>query len=160
MHFCAFKSGVSQHLPTMPDARLFSMKQTEGPYLLAALCVLVFIFAQTFQELSYRFWIPVSTTLQGDLLTRLLTADQVRALAVMGSILLLAVPFTVVALRYREIAPIASTLGLIFATAFIGFEISDRSIDFFVIGRHWAPSISRRRRPGARGSPATPCALE
>ncbi len=80
------------------------MKQTEGPYLLAALCVLVFIFAQTFQELSYRFWIPVSTTLQGDLLTRLLTADQVRALAVMGSILLLAVPFTVVALRYREIA--------------------------------------------------------
>jgi hypothetical protein len=114
------------------------MKQTGGPYLLAALCVLVFILAQTFQELSFRFWIPASKTLQDDLLTHLLTADQVRALAVMGSILLLALPFTVVALRYREIAPIASTLGLIFAAAFIGFEISDRSIDFFVIGRHWA----------------------
>jgi hypothetical protein len=60
----------------------------------------------------------------------------------MGTILLLIVPYSAIALRYFRIAPMASVLGLIFGAAFIGFEISARSIDFFVVGRHWAHHLA------------------
>jgi len=114
------------------------MKEMRVPYFIAALCVLAFILAQIFQELASLFWIPSPHSPQDDLLTRLMAVDQVRALLLMSSILFLTVPYTVLALRYRKVAPVVSMLGLIFAVAFVGFEISARSIDFFVVGRHWA----------------------
>ena len=112
------------------------MNETGGRYVLAGLCVLSFILAKTFQAFAYCFWIPNSHGPQDDLLIYLLSVDQIRALLVMGTILLLIVPYTVIALRYRKVAPIASLLGLIFGAAFIGFEMSARSIDFFVVGQH------------------------
>lgn len=107
----------------------------------AGICVLCFLLAQTFQELSYRFWIPESHSPVDDLNAYLLPVDQVRALLVGGSILLLTVPFVVIALRYHNVTPIASTLGLIFGSAFVGLEIVHRSLDFFVVGKQWAHQL-------------------
>jgi hypothetical protein len=121
--------------------QVICMNETGGRYVLADLCVLSFILAQTFQAFAYWFWIPNSHGPQDDLLIYLLRVDQIRALLVMGTILLLIVPYTVIALRYRKVAPIASLLGLIFGAAFIGFEMSARSIDFFVVGQHCAHQL-------------------
>ncbi|HEX7159321.1 MAG TPA: hypothetical protein VF214_09920 [Edaphobacter sp.] len=114
------------------------MAEMRRRYFAAALCILAFLIAQTFQELAFLFWIPAANSVQDDLATRLLTIDKIRALLVMGSIGLLIIAYVVIALRYRRVAPIASLLGLIFGAAFVGFEVVARSIDFFVVGRHWA----------------------
>lgn len=117
------------------------MTEMKRRYFIAALCILSFLAAQTFQELAYSFWIPAANSAQDDLLSRLLTIDKIRALLLMGSIVFLIVPYTVIAMRYRKVAPVASVVGLLFVAAFIGFEISARSIEFFVISRHWAPQF-------------------
>jgi len=111
-------------------------------YVAGGLCIAAFIAAQSFQELAYRFWIPAGRTPQ-DEMVYLLPIDQARALAIMGTIVLLIVPFTVIALRYRDTAPLASTLGLIFGVAFVGFETIHRSMDFFVVGRAWAHQFAQ-----------------
>lgn len=107
-------------------------------YVAGGICIAAFIVSQFFQELAYRFWIPAARTPQNELMVYLLPMDQARALAIMGTIFLLIVPFAVIALRYRETAPLASALGLIFGVAFIGFETIHRSMDFFLVGRAWA----------------------
>lgn len=97
----------------------------------------------------YLWWIPTSHGPQDDLRAYLLIADQARALAVGGTILLLMVPYVVIALRYIKASPMAASLGLIFGAAFIGFEITQRSIDFFVVGAKWAhdfPNASQIQR--------------
>ncbi len=98
----------------------------------------LFLAAQTFQQLAYRFWIPVSHNAADDLLAYLLPVDEIRSLFIMMGIILLIVPFCVIFLRYRNRAPLASIIGLIFGGAFVGFELSHRSVDFFVIGQQWA----------------------
>jgi hypothetical protein len=112
-------------------------------YIAAGVCIAAFIAAQTFQDLAYRFWIPAARTPQDELLGYLLPFDQLRALAIMSTVVLLIVPFVVIALRYRQPAPVASALGLIFGVAFIGFETIHRSTDFFVVGRIWAHEFAR-----------------
>jgi len=107
-------------------------------YLAGGICLLLFISAQAFQELAYRFWIPASRGPEDDLKIYLLTVDRARALLVGATILLLIVPFVVIALRYFRAAPLASVLGLIFGTAFIGCEVTYRSLEFFVVGMKWA----------------------
>lgn len=111
-------------------------------YLASALCVFLFIAAQSFQELAYRFWIPAPHGLQDELLNYLLPIDQARAMLIMGTIVVLIMPFTAIALRYFKVAPLASVLGVVFGVAFIGFELSHRSVDFFVIGAQWAPQFA------------------
>ena len=106
--------------------------------IIAAICVLCFIAAQTFQELAVRFWITESHGPTDDLAIYLLPVDQVRAALIGITILLLMIPFTVIALRYRTVAPLASIIGLIAGAAFVGLEIVHRSMDFFVVGKQWA----------------------
>lgn len=106
--------------------------------LFAAACVLAFVLAQAFQECAYHFWIPEPQTPEAELLTYLLPVDQLRALLVMLSIMGLIAPYAVIALAFRKQAPLAAILGLTFGAAFIGFEISSRSVDFFLVGQHWA----------------------
>jgi hypothetical protein len=48
------------------------------------------------------------------------------------------VPFVVIALRYFKAAPLASVIGVVFGAAFIGFEVTHRSLDFFFVGEQWA----------------------
>jgi hypothetical protein len=112
-------------------------------YIAAGLSLAAFIVAQSFQELAYRLWIPAARNPQEELLLYLLPVDQARALAIMGTIVLLLVPFAVIALRYRQTAPLASTLGLIFGVAFVGFETIHRSMDFFVVGHIWAHQFAQ-----------------
>jgi len=107
-------------------------------YLAAGLCVLFFLLAQTFQEIAYRRWIPTSRNAEQNLLTYLMPVDKIRAYLVMSSILSLLVAYVVVALRYYRVAPVFSVLALIFGTAFVGFEVSARSFEIFVIGQRWA----------------------
>jgi hypothetical protein len=105
---------------------------------LGGLCLGLFIAAQTFQEVAYRFWIPASHGPRDDLLIYLLPIDRARAILILSTIILLIVPFVVIALRCFKAASMASLLGLIFGVAFIAFEISRRSLDFFVVGQEWA----------------------
>jgi hypothetical protein len=98
----------------------------------------LFLAAQTFQEIAYRFWIPPSHDAADDLLAYLRPVDEVRSLLILGSIVVLIVPFVAIFLRYRQRTPLASIIGLIFGAAFVGFELSHRSVDFFVIGQQWA----------------------
>jgi hypothetical protein len=60
---------------------------------------------------------------------------------VMISILSLVVAYVVVALRYWRVAPVLSALGLVFGAAFVGFEITGRSFEIFVVGQRWAPAF-------------------
>jgi hypothetical protein len=112
-------------------------------YVAGGLCIAAFIAAQSFQELAYRFWIPAARTPEHELMVYQLPMDQARALAIMCTIVLLLVPFTVIALRYRETAPLASALGLIFGVAFVGFETIHRGMDFFVVGHTWAHQFAQ-----------------
>ena len=110
-------------------------------YRLSAFCVLAFLAAQTFQVLAFAFWIPVAKGSRAELLTYSLPIDQARSLMVMGSIVLLVIPYITIALRYYRSAPVLSLLGLVFGVAFIGFEVSARSIEFFVVGQTWAREL-------------------
>lgn len=111
-------------------------------YRFAAFCILLFIAAQTFQELAYRLWIPNSRGPQDDLLIYLLPIDRVRAVLIAATIVGLIVPFVVITIRYFKVAPLASIVGVIFGAAFIGFELSHRALDFFLIGGKWAPQFA------------------
>jgi hypothetical protein len=107
-------------------------------YIAAGVCILLFIAAQAFQEASYRFWIPASHGPQDDLLAYLLPVDRARAILIAATIVALIVPYAVIALRYVSVAPVMAMVGLVFGSAFIGFEIAHRSMDFFVVGMKWA----------------------
>jgi hypothetical protein len=105
--------------------------------MLGGWCVLLAIGAQAFQEIAYRYWIPPSRTPQDDLAAYVLPVDRARAILVMAEIVLRVVPFVVIALRCFRAAPLAATSGLVFGIAFIGFEVSHRSLDLFMVGG-WA----------------------
>jgi hypothetical protein len=128
------------------------MTKSNNGYFVAGVCVLAFILAQTFQELAYRLWIPASHGSADDLQSYLLTVDQARAAMVGGTILLLVVPYVVIAFRYIETSPVTAVLGLIFGVAFVGFEITQRSIDFFVIGHQWARQFQNASHFGMKWS--------
>lgn len=110
-------------------------------YLAAACCVLFFVAAQVFQELASYLWIPTAADPEQELRTYLLTVDRVRALLILLSIVLLLVPYAVVAARYWPALPIVATVGFAGVLGFIGFELLHRSIDYFVVGRQWATAL-------------------
>ncbi|HYW40866.1 MAG TPA: hypothetical protein VE957_22380 [Terriglobales bacterium] len=119
------------------------MKRIEQvDYALGGLCLVLFVAAQTFQQVAFLYWLPVPHGPKDDFLTYLLPIDQFRAILIMGTIVLLIVPFVVIALRCFKAAPIASVLGLVFGAIFICFEISYRSMDFFVVGGKWASQFT------------------
>jgi hypothetical protein len=109
--------------------------------LFAGLCVLAFLATQTFQQVALWLWIPEPRSLREELVTYSLPVDQARAMLVLVGLILLIVPYCVVALRYSKAAPLASLLGLIFGTAFIGFETASRSLEYFLVGQHWSSQM-------------------
>lgn len=64
--------------------------------------------------------------------------NRARALLVLASLATLLVPFVVIALCYLKSRPVASLLGLIRGTTFIVFEVSHRSLEYFVVDAKWA----------------------
>ncbi|MBV8629979.1 MAG: hypothetical protein JOZ83_03585 [Silvibacterium sp.] len=123
------------------------MEQEQRRYRLAGFCMLLFIAGQTFQEAATRFWIPPAKGPDQELLTHLLAVDRVRALLILISILLLVIPYIVIARRYWPTTPIAAASGLIAVIGFVGFEFTARSIDFFVVGQHWASAFRSSNSP-------------
>jgi hypothetical protein len=119
-------------------------------YLLAAFCILLFLLGQTFQQVAYRLWIPSPEDPASALLVSFQRGDQLRAIILIFSILILLIPYIVVAQRFRQVAPLASTVGLIGGIAFIGFEITARSIDLFLVGQQWARQFQAATVPSAR----------
>jgi hypothetical protein len=114
------------------------MRQEQRRYQFAGFCILFFIAAQAFQELALRFWIPAAHGPEQELLNHLLPVDRARALLILASILLLVVPYITIAMRYWRAASIAAASGLVAGIAFVGFEFTARSVDFFVVGQSWA----------------------
>jgi hypothetical protein len=70
--------------------------------LFAGLCVLAFLATQTFQQVALWLWIPGPLNLRDELVTYALPVDQVRAILVPVGLILLIVPYCVVALRYNR----------------------------------------------------------
>jgi hypothetical protein len=126
------------------------MQRPANRYLLAAFCVLLFLLGQTFQQLAYRFSIPSPNDPGSALLVYLQRADQLRAIILIFSILILFIPYIVTAQRFRQVAPLASAMGLIGGIAFTGFEITARSIDLFLVGQQWAHQFQAATAPSAR----------
>src|SRR5262249_19276716 len=140
---CVYLPATTRYQSSIQEAQFGAdgggdMAEARRRYFAAGVCIVAFIAAQTFQELASRFWIPVSHGPRDDLIAYLLPIDRVRAILVASTIVSLMVPFAVVAWRYFKIAPVMSVLGVVFGAAFIGFEISHRSMDFFVVGMKWA----------------------
>jgi hypothetical protein len=119
-------------------------------YMAAAMCVLLFVLGQAFQEIAYAAWIPASHGPADDLRIALLPVDRVRALILMATILGLLVSFVAIALGRFAVAPVASVFGLLFGTLFVVFEISTRSIEFFVVDQLWAPAFQAAVSPPER----------
>jgi hypothetical protein len=119
------------------------MSEPEARYVAAALCVLAFLAAQAFQHFAFWFLIPAAKGPQDELRNYLLPVDRARALLVGGTILLLLVPYVVVALRFLEVAPVTSLLGLTLGVGFVGFEITHRGVEFVLVGTNWARQYSR-----------------
>ena len=88
-------------------------------YVLAGVCTLSFILAQTFRAFAYWFWLRPARTPREDLVAYSLRLDQVRALLVLGAILLLIVPYAVIARRCSKVAPLASISGFTFGVMFV-----------------------------------------
>jgi hypothetical protein len=105
-------------------------------------CLFFFLAAQTFQSIALAYWIPAAQTAQENLATYLLPVDQARAALVGVTILLLIVPYLVIALRYFGRDPVFSLLGFVFGVGFIGAECAQRSIDFFLVGARWARELN------------------
>jgi len=119
-------------------------------YFWAGICVVLFLGAQLFQEIALRFWIAAPRTSSEELLTYLNSTDKARALLVMGGIVVLLVPYIVLALRYFSAQPVLSVLGLLFSVSFVGFELAHRSLDFFVVGGMWARQLQSATDGSAR----------
>jgi hypothetical protein len=111
-------------------------------YLAATVALFFFLAAQTFQSVAFAYWIPAAQTAQENLATYLLAVDQARAALVGVTILLLIVPYLVIALRYFSRDPVFSLLGFVFGVGFIGAECTQRSIDFFLVGARWARELN------------------
>ena len=127
LHF-TFIATVETHTKQRPANR----------YFLAAFCVLLFLLGQTFQQLAYQLWIPSPDDPANALLVYLNRVDQLRAIILIFSILVLLIPYIAAAQRFRHVAPLASAVGLIGGIAFIGFELTARSIDLLLVGQQWA----------------------
>jgi hypothetical protein len=126
------------------------MRRPANRYLLAAFCVFLFLLGQISQQLAYRFWIPSPDDPVSALLAYLQRVDQLRAIILIASILTLLIPYIVAAERFRQVAPLASAVGLIGGIAFVGFEITARSIDLFLVGQQWAHQFQAATAPSAR----------
>lgn len=119
-------------------------------YRLAALCVLLFVAAQVFQEVALLLWIPAAQGPEPQLLAYLSTIDRVRAVSILYSIVLLLVAYAVIAVRYWSRLPVVAMLGFSGMLGFVGFELLHRSIDYFVVGRDWAVMLQATTDTEAR----------
>jgi hypothetical protein len=107
-------------------------------YRFAAVCAACYVVAQIIQEFAFHHGISDSPVGEQAILQRLMPLDQFRLTLLLLSFFPITVAFAAVALRQVRIRPAASVLGFSFSLLFVIGEIVNRSIDLFVISKHWA----------------------
>ena len=109
-------------------------------YRVAATCCIYYVLAQLVQEVVFHLGINDSPAGEAEILQRLTSLDQFRAIVVLlGFSLIPVLPaYASVALRRYPFRPAVSLLGFGFSLLFVGSEASVRSIDFFLVSRKWA----------------------
>ncbi len=117
----------------MTDNQAFPLGETSRRYATGAAGILAFILAQTFQELAYRFWIPVSHGPSDDFRIMQLPVDKIRAALILATIIGLLLPYTALAINRFRSAPMSSVLGLIGVVVFVVAEAFPRSIELFAV---------------------------
>lgn len=115
---------------------------TARHYQLAGAGLCVFMAAQVFQAVCFLVWLPETQTAAQDFAVRTGLLDRSRALAVLFSIVALAVTYAVIAMDRFARAPLASLLGFTFTMFFIVFELLHRGVDFVMVSQQWAGAFA------------------
>jgi hypothetical protein len=132
--------------------RRHQMHVTAKHFRIAAVCVCLFLATQLFQGLCLLVLLPSPESLAEALALRGQALDQWRAFLVMAGLVLLMVPYAVIALDRIAAAPLASTLGFVFGALFVSIELVYRGVTLFEISRGLAPALLAAATPGERES--------
>lgn len=126
------------------------MQLTARHFRLAGAGLCIFMVAQVFQALCFIFWFPETQAAAEDFAVRAGWLDKTRALAVLFSIMALAVTYAVFALDRFAKAPLASLLAFTFTMFFIVFELLHRGLDFVMVSQQWAGAFASATDPSVR----------
>jgi hypothetical protein len=109
-------------------------------YRLAAVCCVYYVAAQLLQEIVFHLGVNDSASGEAEILQRLTFLDQFRAVALLLGFTLIPIlaAYAGVALCRYALRPAASLLGFAYAVLFVGSEAGVRSIDLFLVSKHWA----------------------
>ncbi|WP_394842905.1 hypothetical protein LZC95_38265 [Pendulispora brunnea] len=103
-----------------------------------AVCAVLVIVLQGFQEIAYRSFIPVADSPAAKLAARALPMDMARGAAVFTAIVCMSFVFAATALERLPRAPGAALVGFANMLLFCCFELGYRSVDMLFVSRHWA----------------------
>jgi hypothetical protein len=125
---------------------------SSGFYRFGAVCCGYYVTAQFIQELTFHFGINDSAVGEAEILQRLTRLDQVRAILILLGFTFIPIitAFAGVALCRYRLRPAASLLGFAFAVLFVAAEMSVRSIDYFLVSRHWAVAYRAASSPAVQ----------
>ena len=126
------------------------MQLSARHFRLAGTGLCVFMAAQVFQALCFIFWFPETQAAAEDFAVRMGWLDKTRALAVLFSIVALAVTYAVFALDRFAKAPLASLLAFTFTMFFVVFELLHRGLDFVMVSQQWAGAFASATDPAVR----------
>lgn len=107
-------------------------------YRFASVCAASYVVAQIIQNFTFHHGISDSPVGEQAILQRLMPLDQFRLTVILLSFFPITVAFSAVALRQARVRPASSVLGFSFSFLFVIAEIVNRSIDLFVLSKHWA----------------------
>jgi hypothetical protein len=109
-------------------------------YRLAAVCCAYYVAAQLLQEIVFHMGLNDSASGEAEILQRLTSLDQFRAVALLlgFSLIPILAAYAGVALRRYALRPAAALLGFAFSLLFVGSEAGVRSIDLFLVSKKWA----------------------
>lgn len=106
----------------------------------AALCCVYYVVAQLLQEIVFHLGLNDSASGEAEILQRLTSLDQHRAVVLLLGFTLIPIlaAYAAVALRRHSLRPASSLLGFAFSLLFVGSEAGARSIDLFLVSKKWA----------------------
>lgn len=115
---------------------------TPRHFRIAATCVCLFLATQLFQGLCLLVLLPETDSAAEALTQRGQVLDHWRAILVLVGLLLLAVPYAVIALDRIRTAPVAASLGFTFGALFVAIELLYRGVELVRIHGGLAPELS------------------
>jgi len=103
-----------------------------------AVCAVLIIVGQAFQEIAYRFYLPEGSSPIAAIQIRNLPLDRTRAVVLIFVIVCMFFFFAATAFDRVRRAPGAAFVGFASFLMFCLFELWHRSIDFFLVSLRWA----------------------